>query len=382
MKFIDAIQIRVRSGRGGAGMVSFRSAKNAPKLGADGGDGGFGGPVVLKANAQMNTLSHLYHNRLYRAEDGQKGGSNGRTGRNGVPCIIEVPVGTVAVDVADDACLGELLSDGDELLIAEGGKRGLGNLRYLSSRHQAPEEHTKGGPSIELELKLELKLIADIGLAGFPNAGKSTLLSTISAAKPKVADYPFTTLEPQLGVVDLKPVTGVWGQSMVVADIPGLISGASEGRGLGLEFLRHLERTQVLLYLIDPHNLDGLEPYESFEILQREIQNFGRGLAAKPFLVALSKCDLAEDDDELALYREAFEERGIEVWDISSVGQKGLRGLLQRLWQLVQEGRQQVAVEKAQGNGEQETWRQAWREAEDQFETLVSAGDDQGLLGG
>ena len=379
MKFIDAIQIRVRSGRGGPGMVSFRSAKNAPKLGADGGDGGFGGHVLLQANSQLNTLSHLYHNRLYRAEDGHKGGTNGRTGRNGTNCIIEVPVGTVALDSETNQPLGELLADGDQLLVAAGGKRGLGNMRYLSSRHQAPEESTSGGPYIEHELKLELKLIADVGLAGFPNAGKSTLLGTISAAKPKIASYPFTTLEPQLGVVDLEAITGVWGQSMVVADIPGLIQGASEGKGLGLEFLRHLERTQVLVYLIDPHNLEGLEPYESFEILAAEIRNFDRSLEKKPFLVALSKCDLAEDEDELALYREAFEQNGIEVWEIASFGRHGLDALLRRVWELVQEGRKKVLVEQADEHLAADS---LWQQTDDQFETVVSAREDQDLLGG
>ena len=277
MKFIDEILIRARSGHGGAGLCSFRSAKNAPKLGADGGDGGFGGHVLFKGNSTLNTLSHLYYMKVYAAGDGERGGLNGRTGANGRDCVIEVPVGTIVFNADTDEVMCEVLEDGELVQLAEGGKRGLGNLRYVSSTHQAPEEHTSGGEGIELNLKLELKLIADAGFAGFPNAGKSTLLSTISAAEPKVADYPFTTLEPQLGVVDVSQQTGEWGKSFVAADIPGLIEGASEGKGLGHEFLKHLERTKVIVFVIDAFPFDETTPFEAFNKLKAELRNYGSG---------------------------------------------------------------------------------------------------------
>lgn len=208
MKFVDSTEIRVRSGRGGAGMVSFKSARNMPKLGADGGDGGFGGSVYLVGASGLNTLSGLYFRQLYAAEDGGKGGPNGKTGADGAELEVTVPLGTVAINKATGAVLGEITKGGERLLVAKGGKRGLGNIRYLSSTHQAPEESTKGGSGEEVDLQLELKVIADVGLAGFPNAGKSTLISRISRARPKIADYPFTTLVPHLGVVSVEDDAG------------------------------------------------------------------------------------------------------------------------------------------------------------------------------
>ena len=346
MKFIDEILIRARSGHGGAGLCSFRSAKNAPKLGADGGDGGFGGHVFLKGNSTLNTLSHLYYMKVYAAGDGVRGGPNGRTGANGDDKIIEVPIGTIAFNADTDEVIAEVLEDGELVQLAEGGKRGLGNLRYVSSTHQAPEEHTSGGEGVELNLKLELKLIADAGFAGFPNAGKSTLLSTISAAEPKVADYPFTTLEPQLGVVDVSDLTGEWGKSFVAADIPGLIEGASEGKGLGHEFLKHLERTKVIVFVIDAFPFDETTPFDAFIKLKNELANYGSELGEKKFLVLLTKADLAPADHDWSSVTKPFADEGLETLRISSLSKIGLSEAKFRIWQIVEEERNLIKAEK------------------------------------
>ncbi len=338
MKFVDETEIRVRSGHGGRGMVSFRAAKNAPKLGADGGDGGFGGHVYLRGNNQLNTLSGLYYKRMYAAEDGQKGGSNGRTGKNGADVVIEVPFGTVAYDKDTGELVSEVLGD-DRVLIAKGGKRGLGNLRYLSPTHQAPEESTEGGEGVEIRLGLELKLIADVGFAGFPNAGKSTLLSALSAARPRIADYPFTTLQPQLGVVDLQDCGDYWDRSFVAADIPGLIAGASEGRGLGHEFLRHLERTKVIAYIIDPFSYDDMEPHQALKTLKSELETFSERLANKRALIVLTKKDLASSDFDWHEVLSPLNSFGYEILIISAVAQKGMKELKLKLWDMIFEER-------------------------------------------
>ena len=344
LKFVDETAIRIRSGKGGKGMVSFRAAKNAPKLGADGGDGGFGGSVYLVGSPQLNTLSGIYYKKMYAAEDGEKGGSNGCTGRNGEDMIIPVPLGTVVYDKETGDPICEVLSE-EKLLIAKGGKRGMGNIRYVSATHQAPEENTPGGESIELYIGMELKLIADAGFAGFPNAGKSTLLSSISAARPKVADYPFTTLEPQLGVVDLQDCGDYWDRSFVAADIPGLIEGAHEGRGLGHEFLKHLERTKVIVYIIDPFAWDNLEPVVAYEKLKKELENFGDKLVHKRSLLVLTKSDLCWDEFEWDEFLDPFKDKDIEILRISSVAQKGIKELKLKLWNMIQEEKEKIDVE-------------------------------------
>lgn len=308
MKFIDATEIIVKSGDGGPGLVSFRAARNRPKLGADGGDGGFGGDVYLIADERLNTLSTLRFKKTYRAENGARGGINNRNGRNGADCEVKVPLGTIVHDALTGEHLGELVEIGQKLLVAKGGKRGLGNLRYLSSTHQAPEENTSGGPAIQLTLKLELKLLADVGIAGFPNAGKSTLLSVLSNARPLIADYPFTTLTPQLGVVDVSDVTDIWGSSIVMADIPGLIEGASIGKGLGHEFLKHLERTRCLVYLLDGF-LEPEEILDAFNKLKYEVSAYGTLLGSKSFLIVVNKIDLFDPElvvQKKHLINEAF----------------------------------------------------------------------------
>lgn len=344
MKFIDQTEITVRSGSGGSGMVSFAAAKFAPKLGPDGGDGGFGGNVFLVGKAQLNSLSGLYYRRIYAAEDGVRGGSKGCTGRNGYDLEIPVPIGTMAFDVDSGRLVCEILEDGQKTCVAEGGKRGLGNLRFVSATHQAPEEYTAGGPGITLNLRLELKLIADVGLAGFPNAGKSTLLSSMSAARPKIADYPFTTLTPQLGVVAV-PEVDPYQASFVMADIPGLIEGASEGRGLGHEFLKHLERTKVIVYVIDPFSWDELAPIDAFAVLERELEHFSEKLAKKRRLVILTKEDLASEDFDWEKAEAPFRARGLEVLRASAVARRGLSTLKLALWKLIEEEKSKIDVE-------------------------------------
>ena len=348
MKFIDSIEIEVRSGHGGAGIVSFKSAKNKPRLGADGGDGGFGGGVYLIGNSGLNTLSGLYYKRLYAAEDGVRGGPNGKTGRNGTDMVIPVPLGTVAVDITTGRTICEVLEHDQKYLVAAGGKRGMGNLRYLSSTHQIPEEHTSGGPSIEIGLQMELKLIADVGFAGFPNAGKSTLLSRISHAKPKIADYPFTTLVPYLGVVSVEAgAEGRWGRTFVAADIPGLVEGASQGRGLGHDFLKHLERTKVIAYVIDGFGVSAPECEEAFQKLKNELSCYSQTLVSKRHCVVVTKHDLYSDADHAD-----FEEKiakikllSKDLFVISAVTGEGIPALIHGLYKIIEEEGQRIALE-------------------------------------
>lgn len=294
MKFIDTITISVKAGKGGDGIVSFKSAKGKPRLGPDGGDGGTGGDIVFRGHTGVNTLSSLRYKAVYRAEDGVKGGPNCCRGRCGEDLEILVPVGTVIRDSDTGDLIGELISHDDTLVVAKGGRHGLGNTHWATSTHQVPEEFRPGAPGEEKNLTLDLKLIADVGLAGFPNAGKSTLLSRLSAAKPKIADYPFTTLSPQLGVVEVE-TSRFNSESFVIADIPGLIEGASEGRGLGLKFLKHLERTALIAYVIDLDNT-VMTPAQAFRILRHELEKFSPFLAEKPFLVILNKIDCSDDE--------------------------------------------------------------------------------------
>lgn len=369
MKFVDSTEIRVRSGRGGSGMVSFKSARNMPKLGADGGDGGFGGSVYLVGANGLNTLSGLYFRQLYAAQDGGKGGPNGKTGADGEDLEVTVPLGTVAINKITGAVLGEITKDGERLLVAKGGKRGLGNIRYLTATHQAPEECTKGGPAEEVDLDLELKVIADVGLAGFPNAGKSTLISRISRARPKIADYPFTTLVPHLGVVSVEDEAGTLGASFVAADIPGLIEGASEGRGLGHEFLKHLERTKVIVFVLDGFSVEGLRPRDAFEKLRFELERYSEELVRKRFVIVVTKADLKEYNPDWDEQLVEVKELGYDMLEIASVTGFGLNTLKKKLYELVRQ--------------EQTIHRQVERRPKvdmDGFEFLTRAGDDE-ILG-
>lgn len=326
MKFIDTTEIYVRSGDGGDGLSSFHRARNKPKLGPDGGNGGNGGNVVLVAEAGLNTLSSMRYKQWYKAEPGGRGGPNTRTGKCGEDKEIRVPLGTVVVDVNTGMQLGELLNEGDRLLVAEGGKRGYGNVHFVRATHQAPSEFTKGKEGEECTLKLELKLLADVGLAGFPNAGKSTLLSRMSAAKPKIADYPFTTLVPNLGVVDLSSM-GNYEDSFVIADVPGLIEGASEGKGLGHEFLKHLERTRIIVYVIDAFNVEEMPIVEAYKKLKEELTRYNAELASREALVFINKMDLAPEGFDLKELLAPLKELGLKVIVGSAVQGENIKTL-------------------------------------------------------
>ena len=306
MKFVDEARIQVKAGDGGAGCVAFRREKFIPFGGPHGGDGGDGGSVYVVADADLNTLIDFRYKRQYTARSGQTGQGWNRTGKGGDDLLIPVPIGTQVWDDDTDELIGEVLSAGDRLLVAQGGFHGLGNTRYKSSVNQAPRQHTPGSPGEMRALRLELKLLADVGLLGLPNAGKSTLIRAISAARPKVADYPFTTLYPNLGVVRIGAYRG-----FVVADIPGLIEGAAEGQGLGIRFLKHLERTRLLLHVIDvsPPDPDH-EPLKAMHTIEGELTYFGRHLIDRERWLVLNKLDLVPEDERDAFARDLIERLG------------------------------------------------------------------------
>lgn len=280
MHFIDEAQIWVTAGDGGPGIVSFMRAKGRPKLGPDGGSGGHGGDVIIQANRNLNTLSALRFQQKFKAENGEKGGAQNCTGKTGEAMKIPVPLGTLIYHADNGAYIGEVTRDGEELLVAKGGTRGIGNLAFTSSIRRAPDFATAGKKGESFHLRMELKLLADVGLAGFPNAGKSTFLSVVTDARPKIADYPFTTLTPNLGVVNLHPVTNEY-DSFVIADIPGLIEGAHQGRGLGDKFLRHMERTKIIVYVVDAFTPELPSAIEQYQILKNELSSYNHSFLAK-----------------------------------------------------------------------------------------------------
>ena len=320
--FIDYVKIMCRSGKGGAGSRHFHRAKYLPKGGPDGGNGGRGGHIILKGNRNIWTLLPLRYQRHIFATDGERGGENRSTGKDGEDRIIEVPVGTVVFDADSGEFLCEVTEDGQEVKLLRGGKGGLGNWNFATSTNRAPRYAQPGQPAIEKTVVLELKLLGDVGLVGFPNAGKSTLLSAMSAARPKIADYPFTTMEPSLGIVDYRG-----DKSFVMADIPGIIEGASEGKGLGLRFLRHIERNAVLLFLIPADSADIKRDYE---ILLKELKEFNPELADKGRVLAISKSDLLDDELREEISKELPE--GIPTVFISAVTGQGLTELKDLLW--------------------------------------------------
>ncbi len=327
--FTDQVEIYVKSGKGGDGMMHFRREKFIPHGGPDGGDGGKGGDVILEVKSTLNTLSSFRKNQRFKAEEGVKGGPSQRTGHNGKDLIIYVPPGTVVFDADTGELIGDLTEPGQRLTILKGGRGGRGNQHFATSRNQAPRTAEKGAPAEEKRIKLELKLIADIGLIGVPNAGKSTLLSVLTNARPKIAPYPFTTLEPNLGVANIDDDTTV-----VLADIPGLIEGASQGAGLGHDFLRHIQRTRVLIHLLDGLSEDPLADYSQ---INSELSLFDPSLAKKPQLVALNKIDQPEVQARLADIQKQFKEQKVELMTISALARTNTRDLLTKAHQKLAE---------------------------------------------
>jgi GTP-binding protein len=323
--FVDQVKILVRGGDGGNGCVSFRREAKVPRGGPDGGVGGRGGDVVLLAVSHQNTLLPLRYHTEFRAERGTHGGPGNRTGKDGNVLEVSVPPGTEAREAETGVSLGEVLKDGDRLVVAKGGRGGRGNRSFLSNQNRAPREAEAGAPGEERWLRLDLRLIADVGFLGLPNAGKSTLLSRLSAARPKIADYPFTTLTPVLGVVEQDE------QSLVAADIPGIIEGAHAGAGLGLQFLRHVERTRVLLHVVDASGANGRDPARDLELVRDEVRRYLPELLERPQLVAATKQDAAASADALASLQRAAEPLALEVVPVSAVTGAGLVALKRRL---------------------------------------------------
>ncbi len=321
--FIDRAKIRVKGGDGGNGVTAFRREKFVPRGGPSGGDGGKGGDVWIESDEGLNTLLHLRYNPEHKADRGRHGEGSNRHGKDGGDAVVKVPVGTQVFDAESGDLLFDFTEPGQRFRAAKGGKGGWGNSHFATPTRRAPKFHYTGRPGEEKELQLELKLIADVGLVGFPNAGKSTLISVISAAKPKIADYPFTTLEPNLGVVDLGDF-----RTFVVADIPGLIEGASEGAGLGDRFLRHVERTKLILHLVDVSSLSGRDPVEDYEIINGELAKYNADLAARPQIVVATKLDALDDPERLSRLRERAQIDGKQFCEISSVANQGTKELV------------------------------------------------------
>lgn len=332
--FADRAKIYVRSGKGGDGHVSFRREKYVPNGGPDGGDGGNGGSVILVVDEGLNTLTDYRHVRKYQAQDGENGGKRNCRGKNGEDLILKLPEGTVVKELATGKVIADMSGDNKRFVLLQGGRGGNGNQHYATSTMQVPKYAQPGQPAKELELQLELKVIADVGLVGFPNVGKSTFLSKVSNARPKIANYHFTTLNPHLGVVDLEDAKG-----FVIADIPGLIEGASEGVGLGFEFLRHIERTRVMIHIVDAASTEGRNPVEDIYAINKELENYNKEIAARPQVIAANKIDMIYDDgsgnDPVEELKKEFEPKGIAVYPISAISGKGIRELLYHVRKLL-----------------------------------------------
>ena len=356
MSFVDEVDIHVAAGHGGRGALSFRREKFVPRGGPDGGDGGPGGSVYLLANATLNTLLNYRFQKEFEAGRGGQGEGARRTGKTGEDIELQVPVGTVVYERREDGVVqvADLTEDGQRIRIAQGGLGGRGNASYKTSTNRAPRKTQPGLPGEEKDLRLHLKLLADVGLVGYPNAGKSTMISRISAARPKIADYPFTTLEPNLGVVGLSGE-----RSFVVADVPGLIEGAHTGTGLGTRFLSHLERTKVLVHLVDVSSTSGRDPVEDYRVITRELDLFpgrdasGERLADKPVIVAANKIDALDEPARLETLRAHLQPHGIPFYAVSAATGEGLPALLEAIWQQVAASREraQVALDETESSG-------------------------------
>jgi GTPase len=333
--FVDEAKIYVKAGNGGNGCVAFRREKYVPRGGPSGGDGGNGGSVYLEANPNDNTLLRYRYNREFKAERGRHGEGSNCTGHSGEDLILQVPVGTLAYDDQTGETIADLATPGQRVLVAHGGRGGRGNQHFAKPWHQAPREHEDGFPGEERHFRLELKLLADVGLVGFPNAGKSTLISVISAARPKIANYPFTTLEPNLGVVNADGGTGKEGREIgrtfVVADLPGLIEGAHQGAGLGIRFLRHVERTRLLVHLVDTSDANADDPVHSFEVINGELAAFSESLTAKPMIVVATKLDATTVYSRLEALRAYCMHHGLAFHSISAVTGDGVKDLVRSI---------------------------------------------------
>lgn len=340
MKFVDEARIKVIAGDGGNGCLSFRREKYIPRGGPDGGDGGDGGSVYIEATDNLNTLADFRHVRTFTAKRGENGSGRNCTGAKGEDAIVLVPVGTIATDMHTQEVIADLKNAGDRVLVGKGGFHGLGNMRYKSSTNRTPRQTSDGTPGERRDLQLEMRVIADIGLLGYPNAGKSTFIRAVSSARPRVADYPFTTLHPNLGVVSIEPH-----RSFVIADIPGLIEGAAEGLGLGFRFLRHLSRTQILLHIIDVAPIDGSDPAEQADKLLAELQNYSEELAGKERWIVLNKIDLiAEGDrkDHIDALIERMQWEG-PVYSVSAISGSGTDALCKDIMQRLEKEKECAA---------------------------------------
>ena len=373
MKFVDEVSIHVKAGDGGNGMMSFRREKFIEKGGPNGGDGGDGGSIWLEADINLNTLVDYRYTRRFTAQNGEKGGSTECTGAKGEDLVLPVPVGTTVIDAATQEIIGDLTQPGQRIRVVQGGWHGLGNTRFKSSTNRAPRQTTPGKPGEERDLKLELKVLADIGLLGLPNAGKSTFIRAVSAAKPKVADYPFTTLVPNLGVVSVGRF-----KSFVVADIPGLIEGASEGAGLGIRFLKHLARTRLLLHLVDMAPLDESDPAEAAETIINELTKFSPALGERDRWLVLNKADQLLDDEReerLQAVVEHLDWKG-PVFVISALEREGTEKLCQAIMQYLYERSLRIAEDPAYAEALQELDQRI----EDEARSRLQALDDQRAL--
>ena len=373
MKFVDEVSIFVKAGDGGNGMMSFRREKFIEKGGPNGGDGGDGGSVYLEADENLNTLVDYRYTRRFQAQNGQKGGSTDCTGAKGEDLILPVPVGTTVIDAATQEIMGDLTKAGQRLLVAQGGWHGLGNTRFKSSTNRAPRQTTPGKPGDARDLKLELKVLADVGLLGLPNAGKSTFIRSVSAAKPKVADYPFTTLVPNLGVVSVGRY-----KSFVIADIPGLIEGASEGAGLGIRFLKHLARTRLLLHLVDMAPLDGSDPADAAEVILHELEKFSPALTQRDRWLVLNKADQLLEEEREERVRHVVERLDWKgpVFVISALESEGTEALSQAIMRYLGERAVRIAEEPEYAEALAELDRQIEDEARARLQEL----DDQRAL--
>lgn len=368
MKFVDEAVIKVIAGCGGRGCLSFRREKYIPKGGPDGGDGGDGGSVYLQADESVNTMIDYRYTRTYLAENGQPGQGKDCTGKGGSDLFLKVPVGTTVIDEDTREILGDLSVHGQQLMVAQGGYHGLGNTRFKSSTNRAPRQTTPGTDGEMRNLRLELKVLADVGLLGLPNAGKSTFIRAVSAAKPKVADYPFTTMVPNLGVVSVQAH-----RSFVIADIPGLIEGAAEGAGLGVRFLKHLTRTRLLLHIVDVAPYDGTDPVDSAKAIIGELENFSPSLAARERWLVLNKVDLLPDDEREKRCQAIIESLGWQgpVFSIAAINKTGVQPICHQIMEYIEDRQQQEKADPELAETEAQLQIQMQTEARERIEALA-----------